>query len=150
MVEVERLEWGEQTDFRGDFCEAILGQICKEKEQELINYVNCEHQETLESFQELFHYVFFGHQAVGLKTNQYISRTEVWAVQVFIKDWSKITPGLWPRRFKCYWQFNISNIDFTGSGTAMLLDLYERMESARSDSSSFLLAVREYVEKDSL
>lgn len=43
VVEVERLEWGEQTHFRRDFCEAILGQICKAEEQKLTTYVHFEH-----------------------------------------------------------------------------------------------------------
>lgn len=32
VVEVERLEGGEQTHFWRDFCEAILGQICEAEE----------------------------------------------------------------------------------------------------------------------
>lgn len=39
VVEVERLEGGEQTHFWRNFREAILGQICNTEEQELMKYV---------------------------------------------------------------------------------------------------------------
>lgn len=40
VIEVERLEGGEQTHFWRDFCEAILGQICKE----MMKYEHFEHK----------------------------------------------------------------------------------------------------------
>lgn len=33
--------------------------------------------------------------ALGIKTNQYTSMKERWAVRLFIEHWSKITPESW-------------------------------------------------------
>lgn len=89
VVEVERLEGGEQTHFWRDFCEAILGQICKAKEQ-LMKYVHFEHAG--DTHYNLFKIgapsIMF---ALGRKTNQYVSVTE----RFFIEHRSKITPESW-------------------------------------------------------